>query len=48
LRSYIEDGFGFEKYAEYVMDVPMYFVYRNGTYIDVTGEDFKVGRCRLN
>jgi hypothetical protein len=25
-----EEGFGFEKYAQYVLDVPMYFVYRDG------------------
>jgi glutamate--cysteine ligase len=36
-----EDGFGFERYAEYVLDVPMYFVYRDGTYHDVTGESFR-------
>jgi glutamate--cysteine ligase len=29
-----EDGFGFERYAEYALDVPMYFVYRDGVYID--------------
>ena len=33
-----EDGFGFERYAEWLLDdVPMYFVYRDGTYIDVAG-----------
>ena len=30
-----EDGFGFERYVDYVLDVPMYFVYRDGRYIDV-------------
>jgi glutamate--cysteine ligase len=35
-----EDGFGFERYTEYVMNVPMYFVYRDGVYHDVTGESF--------
>ena len=42
-----EDDFGFEKYADYVMNVPMYFVYRNGTYVDVSGEswhDFMAGK----
>ena len=36
-----EDGFGFEKYVDYALDVPMYFVYRNGKYIDVAGQSFK-------
>jgi glutamate--cysteine ligase len=36
-----EDGFGFERYAAWVIeDVPMYFVYRNGGYMDVAGESF--------
>jgi glutamate--cysteine ligase len=37
-----EDGFGFERYAEWLIDsVPMYFVYRNGQYIDVAGASFR-------
>ncbi|MBS0540722.1 MAG: glutamate--cysteine ligase, partial [Proteobacteria bacterium] len=36
-----EDGFGFERYADYMLDVPMYFVYRDGKYIDASGQDFK-------
>ena len=40
-----EDGFGFERYARYALDVPMYFVKRegaaNGGYIDASGQDFK-------
>lgn len=36
-----EDGFGFERYVDYLLDVPMYFVYRDGNYIDVAGRDFK-------
>ena len=35
-----DEGFGFEAHADYVLDVPMYFVYRNGEYIDVSGESF--------
>ena len=35
-----EDGFGFERYADYMLDVPMYFVYRDGKYIDASGQDF--------
>jgi glutamate--cysteine ligase len=37
-----ENGFGFERYAQWVADeVPMYFVYRNGRYIDVAGHSFR-------
>jgi glutamate--cysteine ligase len=37
-----EDGFGFERYAAWLVDrVPMYFVYRNGEYIDVAGSRFR-------
>jgi len=36
-----EDGFGFERYAEFALDVPMYFVYRNGEYIDALGQSFR-------
>ncbi|RMH51966.1 MAG: glutamate--cysteine ligase [Alphaproteobacteria bacterium] len=36
-----EDGMGFERYADYALDVPMYFVYRNGRYIDALGQSFR-------
>ncbi len=36
-----EDGMGFEAYADHVLDVPMYFVYRGGKYIDVSGQSFR-------
>jgi glutamate--cysteine ligase len=36
-----EDGFGFERYVDYTLDVPMYFVYRDGTYHDVAGSSFR-------
>jgi glutamate--cysteine ligase len=36
-----EDGFGYERYCDYMLDVPMYFVYRNGEYIDVAGRSFR-------
>ena len=36
-----EDGFGFERYVDYALDVPMYFVYRDGRYIDVAGNSFR-------
>jgi glutamate--cysteine ligase len=36
-----EDGFGFERYVDFALDVPMYFVYRDGKYIDVAGQSFR-------
>ena len=36
-----EDGFGFERYVDYILDVPMYFVSRDGKYIDVAGQSFR-------
>ena len=36
-----EDGMGFERYVDYVLDVPMYFVYRNGEYLDASGLSFR-------
>ena len=42
-----EGGMGFERYVDYVLDVPMYFVYRDGRYIDCAGasfRDFMAGR----
>ena len=36
-----QDGFGFETYARYALDVPMYFVKRQGRYIDVAGRPFR-------
>ena len=36
-----EDGFGYERYADYMLDVPMYFVYRDGRYIDAAGLSFR-------
>lgn len=36
-----EDGFGFERYVDYALDVPMYFVYRDGRYIDAAGQSFR-------
>ena len=42
-----EDGMGFERYVDYALSVPMYFIYRDGKYIDVAGAsfaDFMAGR----
>ncbi|HLJ62793.1 MAG TPA: glutamate--cysteine ligase, partial [Stellaceae bacterium] len=36
-----EPKFGFEQYVDYVLDVPMYFVFRDGKYIDVAGQSFR-------
>ncbi|MFU8877094.1 MAG: glutamate--cysteine ligase, partial [Wenzhouxiangellaceae bacterium] len=36
-----EDSFGFERYVEYMLDVPMYFVRREGRYIDAAGQSFR-------
>ncbi len=36
-----EDGMDFERYVEYALDVPMYFVYRDGRYIDAAGQSFR-------
>ena len=36
-----EDGMGFERWVEYALDVPMYFVYRDGVYIDALGQSFR-------
>jgi len=36
-----EDGMGFERYVDYALDVPMYFVKRGDSYIDVSGKSFR-------
>ena len=36
-----EDGMSFERYVDYALDVPMYFVYRDGKYHDVAGKSFR-------
>ncbi|WEK47521.1 MAG: glutamate--cysteine ligase [Candidatus Andeanibacterium colombiense] len=45
-----EDGFGYERYVDYMLDVPMYFVYRDGKYIDASGlsfRDFMAGKLSV-
>ncbi len=47
LNFVFEDGFGFETYARYALQVPMYFAKREGRYIDLAGRsfpDFMAGR----
>ncbi|APG48436.1 glutamate--cysteine ligase [Phaeobacter porticola] len=36
-----DEGFGFERWVEYALNVPMYFVYRDGEYIDALGMSFR-------
>lgn len=36
-----QDGFGFERYADYALDTPMYFAKRGGKYIDASGQSFR-------
>ena len=45
-----EEGFGFERYVEYLLDIPMYFIYRDKTYLDASGlsfRDFIVGKLHI-
>ncbi len=45
-----EGGMGFERYVDYALDVPMYFVYRGGLYLDATGScfrDFLAGKLEI-
>jgi glutamate--cysteine ligase len=39
--AFLEEGFGFERYVEWVLDVPMYFVARDGRLRDVAGASFR-------
>lgn len=36
-----DEGFGFEAWVQYALDVPMYFVYRDGTYVNALGQSFR-------
>lgn len=36
-----EPGMGFERYVDHALDVPMYFVYRDGRYLDASGQSFR-------
>ena len=36
-----DDGFSYERYVDYILDVPMYFVYCDGRYIDASGQSFR-------
>ena len=39
--AFFEAGFGFERYVEWLLDVPMYFIMRNGQYVDMAGCSFR-------
>jgi glutamate--cysteine ligase len=41
LPFFFEDGMGYERYVDYVLDTPMYFVYRDGNYINALGQSFR-------
>ena len=41
LAFVFEEGFGFERYADYALDTPMYFAKRDGKYIDASGQSFR-------
>ena len=36
-----EDGFGYDRWVDYMLDVPMYFVFRDGKYLDAAGLSFR-------
>src|SRR5918994_5566200 len=36
-----DEGFGYERYLDYALDVPMYFVFRDGQYLDAAGLSFR-------
>lgn len=36
-----EDGMSFERYVDYALDVPMYFIRRSGKYVNCAGESFR-------
>jgi glutamate--cysteine ligase len=42
MLPFVFDGdMNFEKYTDYMLDVPMYFVYRDGEYLDASGQSFR-------
>ncbi|NIP17931.1 MAG: glutamate--cysteine ligase [Xanthomonadales bacterium] len=42
MLPWVFDGsMGFERYVDYMLDVPMYFVYRDGEYLDASGQSFR-------
>ncbi len=48
-KNLFKDNFGYKAWIEYLMSVPMYFIYREGKYIDVSGQsfsDFMLGKLK--
>jgi glutamate--cysteine ligase len=42
MRDFVfADGFGYERYADYALDTPMYFAKRGETYVDLSGQSFR-------
>ena len=42
MLPFVFDGdFGYERWADYILDVPMYFLVRDGKYVDVAGHSFR-------
>jgi len=37
----LKEGFGYRDYAEYALDVPMFFIHREGRYVDYSGRSFR-------
>ncbi len=37
----LQDGFGFERYVDWILDVPMYFVMRDDAYVNLAGQSFR-------
>ncbi len=37
----LEPNFGFERFTEWLLDVPMYFIQREGRFIDLAGQSFR-------
>lgn len=46
-----DEGFGFERWVDYLLEVPMYFIYRDGNYLPsnkITFREFLAGKHSLN
>ncbi len=50
LSFIFDDNFGFERWTDYLLDIPMYFIYRDGEYIpskNITFRQFMAGKHKL-
>jgi glutamate--cysteine ligase len=41
LPEAFEEGFGFERYVDYALDIPIYFIARDNRYLDAQGQTFR-------